>query len=186
MSGLCCIVFSLLTLNIKEVYCDYVLYCCIVCVDVVDVLGNAGCAVTSKRAVSTKRFLFQPCLAEILSMKTLTTKSQISVALCSSTRRKYRGLDYIYVSLTLCLCIFCCNHRSSYVVQQLAATQKELELILLFSERLTYLATDLLINLSLLQLVLAFSKFAFQLSTYIRISTVLLYNNSTRIQILYE
>jgi hypothetical protein len=46
-------------------------------------------------------------------------------------------------------------------VQQLAATQKQLELIFLFSERLTYLATDLLLDLSLLQFVLAFSKFAF-------------------------
>ena len=59
-------------------------------------------------------------------------------------------------SLSLCIA-YCCNHRSSYVVQQLAPTQKQLELILLFSEHL--LSTDLIINLSLLQFVFAFSKF---------------------------
>jgi hypothetical protein len=44
---------------------------------VVEVLGNASLAFTSKRAVPTIRFLFQSFLAEFPSMKALMTKPQI-------------------------------------------------------------------------------------------------------------
>jgi len=50
-------------------------------------------------------FLCQPCLAEVLSVKALVTKLQMSTALWSSTRGKCRGFDYTCVSLTLFLCI---------------------------------------------------------------------------------
>ena len=90
----------------RKMYCDYAMYCCKFC------CNKRTCCVNNTFFFFVSLvwlmlcqqyvfFLCQPCLAEVLSVKALATKSQMSTALWSSTREKCRGFDYACVTLTL-------------------------------------------------------------------------------------